>query len=320
MNRSYLGAGARGFEAASQRYFGKSAMEVNASEAAMLAGLLKAPSYYAPTNNLQRATSRANLIVGLMQEQGFLTQAEAQDAIAHPAQLSEAAQSRSGGFFADWVMETTPDYLARDTTEDVIIETTLDQTIQKQAEEALAWVFENKVKAGSKAQAAIVVMSADGAVRGMVGGRDLPQAGDFNRATQALRSSSVLKMSQRRTALRCSSSMPMPGGLTGPCPRRCSAATAAASRCCGLMAAPWPPWCGMARWCGVLAGWWGAAGWCAPGAGAVGLGAGAAVCACARVAPASATTHRPRRQEKVRCFMTSIKSFSLEAAGPRAGR
>src|SRR5690606_9829183 len=87
----------------------------------------------------------------------------------------------------DWVMETTPDYLARDTTEDVVIQTTLDQKMQAQAEEALAWVFENKVKAGSKAQAAIVVMSADGAVRAMVGGRDLPQAGDFNRATQALR-------------------------------------------------------------------------------------------------------------------------------------
>jgi len=69
----------------------------------------------------------------------------------------------------------------------VIIETTLDQDLQKKAEEALAWVFENKVKEGSKAQAAVVVMSADGAVRAMVGGRNLPQAGDFNRATQALR-------------------------------------------------------------------------------------------------------------------------------------
>ncbi len=101
--------------------------------------------------------------------------------------LSKAAKQASGGYFADWVMETTPDYLARDTTEDVIIETTLDQDMQKKAEEALAWVFENKLKDGSKAQAAIVVMSADGAVRAMVGGRNIPNAGDFNRATQALR-------------------------------------------------------------------------------------------------------------------------------------
>ncbi len=186
-NRAYLGAGARGFEAAAQRYFGKSAANVTAAEAAMLAGLLKAPSTYAPTGNMDRARDRAAVVIGLMEEQGYLTKAEADEARANPAELSEAAKQKSGGFFADWVMETTPDYLARDTTEDVIIETTLDQRIQAQSEEALKWVFDNKVKEGSKAQAAIVVMSADGAVRAMVGGRDLPQAGDFNRATQALR-------------------------------------------------------------------------------------------------------------------------------------
>ena len=186
-NRAYLGAGARGFEAAAQRYFGKSAKDVNVAEAAMLAGLLKAPSTYAPTASMERARNRAAVVLGLMEEQGYLTKAEADDARAHPAVLSKAAKQKAGGYFADWVMETTPDYLARDTTEDVIIETTLDQDIQKKAEEALAWVFENKVKDGSKAQAAIVVMSADGAVRAMVGGRNIPNAGDFNRATQALR-------------------------------------------------------------------------------------------------------------------------------------
>lgn len=187
LNRAYLGAGARGFEAAAQRYFGKSAKDVSAAEAAMLAGLLKAPSTYAPTASMERARNRAAVVIGLMEEQGYLTKAEADEARANPAVLSKAAKQKSGGYFADWVMETTPDYLARDTTEDVIIETTLDQEIQKKAEEALAWIFENKVKEGSKAQAAIVVMSADGAVRAMVGGRDLPNAGDFNRATQALR-------------------------------------------------------------------------------------------------------------------------------------
>lgn len=186
-NRAYLGAGARGFEAAAQRYFGKSAKDVDVAEAAMLAGLLKAPSTYAPTASIERARDRAAVVIGLMQEQGFLTKAEADDALANPASLSKAADQNSGGYFADWVMETTPDYLARDTTEDVIIETTLDQDVQKKAEEALKWVFENKLKDSSKAQAAIVVMSADGAVRAMVGGRDLPNAGDFNRATQALR-------------------------------------------------------------------------------------------------------------------------------------
>lgn len=187
MNRAYLGGGARGFEAAAQRYFGKSANQVDAAEAAMLAGLLKAPSYYAPTGNLDRARDRAAVIIGLMQDQGYLTKAEAEAALAHPAQLSKAAAARSGGSFADWVMESGPAFLTGDTTEDVIIRTTLDQRIQKAAESALADVFATKVKGGSKAQAAVVVMSADGAVRAMVGGRQIDSAGSFNRATQALR-------------------------------------------------------------------------------------------------------------------------------------
>ncbi|WP_434614989.1 transglycosylase domain-containing protein [Tabrizicola sp. M-4] len=186
-NRAYLGAGARGFEAAAQRYFGKSAANVTAAEAAMLAGLLKAPSYFAPTNNMDRARARANVIIGLMEEQGYLTAEQAADARANPARLSQAAASRSGGFFADWVMETAPAFLTSETTEDVVIRTTLDQRLQRAAEEALAYVFETKIKEGSKAQAAIVVMSADGAVRAMVGGRRNEAAGSFNRATQALR-------------------------------------------------------------------------------------------------------------------------------------
>jgi len=186
LNRAYLGAGARGFEAAAQRYFGKSANNVTPSEAAMLAGLLKAPTTYAPTNNLQRSRNRANLILGLMQDQGYLSAKEAAIAKANPAQLSEAAESRSGGYFADWVMEAGPDFLTRNTTEDVVIRTTYDPRLQKAAETALRDVFETKVKDGSEAEAAIVVMSADGAVRAMVGGRE-KTVGGFNRATMALR-------------------------------------------------------------------------------------------------------------------------------------
>jgi penicillin-binding protein 1A len=187
LNRAYLGAGARGFEAASQRYFGKSANEVGPAEAAMLAGLLKAPTRYAPTANLQRSQDRAAVVLGLMHEQDYLTDAQYRDALANPARLSKAAEARAGGYFADWVMDAGPAFLTQDTTEDVIIRTTLDQSIQKRAEEALSYVFETKVKAGSKAQAAIVVMSADGAVRAMVGGRDSTVSGAFNRATQAIR-------------------------------------------------------------------------------------------------------------------------------------
>ena len=187
LNRAFLGAGARGFEAAAQRYFGKSASEVNPAEAAMLAGLLKAPTRYAPTNNLQRSQDRALTVLKLMEEQGYLTSAQAAQARENPAVLSKAAQARAGGYFADWVMSSGPSFFTRDTTEDVIIRTTLDQNIQRAAEQALAYVFENKVRPGSKAQAAIIVMSADGAVRAMVGGRETKVSGAFNRATQALR-------------------------------------------------------------------------------------------------------------------------------------
>jgi len=192
LNRAYLGAGTRGFEAAAQRYFGISANEVNPAQAAMLAGLLKAPSTYAPTSNLQRSRDRASVVVGLMEDQGYLTASEAADARTNPAQLSQAAQQRAGGYFADWVMDSGPEFFTSNTTEDVVIRTTLDPRIQAAAEEALTWVFENRVRDGSEAQAAIVVMSADGAVRAMVGGRDLQASGAFNRATQALRQTGSL--------------------------------------------------------------------------------------------------------------------------------
>ncbi|MCV2867871.1 PBP1A family penicillin-binding protein [Defluviimonas sp. WL0002] len=187
LNRAYLGAGARGFEAAAQRYFGKSANTVDPAEAAMLAGLLKAPTRYAPTANLKRSQDRAAVVLGLMHDQDYLTDAQYNDAMAHPARLSKAAAARAGGYFADWVMESGPAFLTSDTTEDVIIQTTLDQRIQKSAEEALHQIFSTRLKEGSKAQAAIVVMSADGAVRAMVGGRDTQVTGAFNRATQAKR-------------------------------------------------------------------------------------------------------------------------------------
>lgn len=187
LNRAYMGGGAYGAEAAAQRFFGKPAATLDPAEAAMLAGLLTAPTALAPSTNLQRSRDRAAVVIRLMEAQGYLTEAEAATALATPASLSEAAEARAGGYFADWLMSSTPEYLTRDTTEDVLIRTTLDRDIQKAAEEALTEVFETEVREGSEAQAAIVVMSADGAVRGMVGGRAMRVSGVFNRATQAKR-------------------------------------------------------------------------------------------------------------------------------------
>lgn len=186
MNRAYLGAGSHGFEAAAQRYFSKPASNVSVTEAAMLAGLLKAPSSTAPTRNIQAAQNRANLIIGLMEAQGYLTARQATAARNNPAQLSDTAQRRVGDYFADWLMEHEKTF-AGDLASDYSVGTTFDPRVQKAAEEGLAFVFENKVKKGSEAQAAIVVLSRDGAVRAIVGGRKSGLAGQFSRATQAKR-------------------------------------------------------------------------------------------------------------------------------------
>jgi len=146
-----------------------------------------APSYYAPTRNLERAQRRAETVLTLMQRDGYLTEAELEASLNAPATLSEAAEQNIGGSFADWIMSEGPDFLTSDTTEDVIIRTTFDPAMQAAAEAALEEVFATQVRDGSEAQAAIVVMSADGAVRAMVGGRDTQGAGLFNRATQAMR-------------------------------------------------------------------------------------------------------------------------------------
>ena len=187
LNRAYMGGGAYGAEAASQRYFGKNASNLSIPEGAMLAGLLTAPSNLSPTRNLQRSQNRAATVVRMMRQQGYVSAEEEAIAQANPAVLSMAAKQQVGGYYADWVMSSGPEFFTRNTTEDVIIRTTLDQRLQKAAEEGLQWVFDNKVSIDSKAQAAIVVMDADGAVRAMVGGRVTKVTGAFNRATQAMR-------------------------------------------------------------------------------------------------------------------------------------
>lgn len=187
LNRAYLGAGSHGFDAAAQRYFAIPASDLNPAQAAMLAGMLPKPSVYAPTSNLKRSQDRAATVLRLMNEQDFLSDELTAEFQNNPATLSRAAKAQAGGYFADWIMGDLPAFLTRKTTEDVIIKTTLDPRIQRSAEAAMAEIFETKVSPGSKAQAAIVVMSSDGAVRGMVGGRETRVTGAFNRATQAKR-------------------------------------------------------------------------------------------------------------------------------------
>lgn len=202
MNRAYLGAGTRGFQAASQRYFGISSSKLDISQAAMLAGLLKAPSTYAPTTNLQKAQSRAKLVINLMYAQNYITTKERNAALKKPAVLSNKIGSQNSGYFVDWVMNTIPSFLTRKTVEDVVIKTTYDSLIQKKAEDALEKVLKNNLREDSLAEVAVVILSPNGAVRGMIGGRKKNQVGSFNRAAQAKRQTgSIFKPFVYATAL-----------------------------------------------------------------------------------------------------------------------
>ena len=202
MNRAYLGAGTRGFQAASQRYFGISSSKLDISQAAMLAGLLKAPSTYAPTTNLQKAQSRAKLVINLMYAQNYITTKEKNAALKKPAVLSNKIGSQNSGYFVDWVMNTIPSFLTRKTVEDVVIKTTYDSLIQKKAEDALERVLKNNLREDSLAEVAVVILSPNGAVRGMIGGRKKNRVGSFNRAAQAKRQTgSIFKPFVYATAL-----------------------------------------------------------------------------------------------------------------------
>jgi len=192
LNRAYLGAGNQGFEAASRRYFDKSAMYLNPSESAMLAGLLVAPSYFAPTRNLQRAQERAAVIIDLMEKENYLTKDVALTSKKYPAKLSSTAKEQFGGYFADWVSKSSPSFFTQKANADIYVKTTFDTTIQKAAEDVLRDTFDNKIAKESEVQVAVVVMSSDGAVRAMIGGRDTRVSGQFNRSTQAMRQTGSL--------------------------------------------------------------------------------------------------------------------------------
>jgi len=185
MNRVYLGAGAYGVEAASQRYFGKSARRVNLQEAALLAGLLKAPSRYAPTNNIKRSRDRAAQVLANMVAAGYLTDAQAVAAKKRPARLARHSRTKGVRYFADWVQERLP-ALIGNRDDDLIVLTTLSPKTQKTAESALAATLKRYGKSRKVAQGALVAVAPDGAVRAMVGGRSYAQS-QFNRAVQALR-------------------------------------------------------------------------------------------------------------------------------------
>lgn len=183
LNRVYLGSGTYGVEAASQTYFGRSARGLSLYQSAMIAGLMKAPSRYNPKTDSVAARSRTQVVLQAMVAAGYLTSDEAAQAERGGDVQISRGPSGQGRYFADWILGTL-DEMIGPLEDDVIVHTTLNPSLQKAAERRLA----NAVGGSGNAakQGAIVVLSPDGAVQAMVGGRSY-QASQFNRAVQAKR-------------------------------------------------------------------------------------------------------------------------------------
>lgn len=185
LNRVYFGGGAYGLEAASERYFRKPARALTLPEAAMLAGLLKAPSRYSPTNDIDLARERARIVLQNMVEAGYITPGEMQLASTAPANLHGYASRGSINYFVDWIAEALPDYAGRPDT-DVHVMATIDPDLQRAAERVIGEMLASQGAELDVSQSALVAMTPDGAVRAMVGGRSYAQS-QFNRAVQARR-------------------------------------------------------------------------------------------------------------------------------------
>jgi penicillin-binding protein 1A len=189
LDRTYLGGGTYGMEAAAQFYFGKSVRDVNLPEAAILAGLFKAPSAYAPHIRPEIARQRAGVVLGRMFDVGYITQGELLDATTHPAQVVRNENYASPDFFLDWAYRETLDIIERQKlTDDFVVEvkTTIDLEMQRAAREEIANSLANEGETFGAEQAALVSMTPDGAVKAIIGGRDYEES-QFNRATDALR-------------------------------------------------------------------------------------------------------------------------------------
>ena len=185
LNRVYLGSGAYGVDAAARRYFGKSARLMTIPEAATIAGLLKAPSRYSPARNPDLAEDRAQLVLAAMNEEGYITDDEAKNALAAPAKVVRRYTTASDNYAADWVMDVLPHFVGS-IEKDIIVDTTIDPRMQLAAEQALRSALSENRQTFGVSQGAIVTLDTAGAVKALVGGADYSKS-QFNRAVYAKR-------------------------------------------------------------------------------------------------------------------------------------
>ncbi|AZO09104.1 penicillin-binding protein 1A [Mesorhizobium sp. M3A.F.Ca.ET.080.04.2.1] len=185
LDRAYMGGGTFGIEAAADFYFGKSVKDLNLAEAAMLAGLFKAPTKYAPHINLPAARARANVVLSNLVDAGFMTEGQVLQARLHPADIVDRGEQKSPDYFLDWAFDEVKK-IAKTGQHSLVAHTTFDANIQKAAEESVEFHLRQFGKEYNVTEGAVVVIETNGAVRAIVGGRDYG-ASQFNRATKALR-------------------------------------------------------------------------------------------------------------------------------------
>ena len=185
LNRVYFGSGAFGVEAAAHKYFNTDARNVSVAQAAMLAGLMKAPTKLAPNRNLAAAVERAAQVIAAMREEHYITDAQAQTALADPAHVVRAPGTGSINYAADYVVDTLDDAIGA-VDEDIVVQTTIDRKLQADGEAALTDELNKKGGKYGVREGALVAMDPDGAIRVLIGGRDYA-ASQFDRAVAAKR-------------------------------------------------------------------------------------------------------------------------------------
>ncbi len=185
LNRVYFGSGSYGVEAAALHYFGHGAAKVSVAEAAMLAGLMKAPTKLAPNRNPQGAVDRAAQVVAAMRDEGYVTPAAAADALAHPAHAVKERGVGAVNYAADYVMDMLDDTVGA-VDEDIVVTTTISPPLEAAGERALVDTLNKGAAKYGVSQGALVSLAPDGAIKALIGGRDYADS-QFDRAVSAKR-------------------------------------------------------------------------------------------------------------------------------------
>jgi len=185
LNRVYFGAGVFGIQAAAERFFGKPAASLTLTEAAMLAGSVKAPARLNPLADSDASIERAATVLDAMDDAGFIDDAVRDDAKATRPRIARNSGTPSSGYFVDWVISRIPGYVGN-VDEPIVVETTFDIALQQKAERAVAQGFAKEGRGLHAHEGALVAMQPDGAVRALVGGRSYADS-PFDRAVDGSR-------------------------------------------------------------------------------------------------------------------------------------